>query len=80
MVTDIVLLSIEQTGLLSEQRLRVLVRVEREHLGAISKLEADFFYNRLLTLSSVLFSSVTEKQHAFVRDIQSGTGQSILRL
>ena len=86
MVTDIMLLSIEQTGVLNEQRLGVLVRVERVHLEAISKLEADFFYNRHLTFSSVLkiytytvFLSY-RKKHAFVRDIQSGTCQSIVRL
>ena len=48
------LLYSEQTGLLNEQWLRVLVRVERELLGTISKLEADFFYNRHLTFCSVL--------------------------
>jgi len=49
-----VLLYSEQTGLLSEQRLRVLVRVEREHLEAISKMEADFFTIDIL-LTPIMF-------------------------
>jgi hypothetical protein len=49
-----VLLSSEQTGLLNVQWLMELVGVDKEHMEAIKKLEADFFYNRHFTFGSIL--------------------------